>query len=189
VDLSTIVAISWWMIVPLAVLGSLLHFLYDWSRHNRVVAVFSAVNESYWEHIKIAVWPVLLLQVVLFAAGGWRYPAFVPAATIALYAIPIAMVGLVYLYKHFLGRNILWLDIALFVVAIAIAQATFVDLVQRLDAGPLTIVGALVFLTGLLVAFTRFTLVPPPEPDVFLDPITRKYGIRAHPDAPSDERD
>lgn len=36
-------------IIPLAIIGSLLHFVDDWSRHNRVVAVFAAVNESYWE--------------------------------------------------------------------------------------------------------------------------------------------
>ena len=49
-----IVAVSWWMILPLIVVGSLLHFLYDWTGEKRWAAVLGAVNESYWEHIKIA---------------------------------------------------------------------------------------------------------------------------------------
>jgi len=178
---SAIVAVSWWMILPLIGIGSLLHFLYDWTRHSRLVAVFGAVNESYWEHIKIAVWPTLLLQLVLFAAGGHRYPAFVPAATVALYAIPVAMVGLVFLYKHFVKRNRVWIDITVFGVVIAIAQAVFVDLLVRLDAGVGTVIAAVCFVAGLLTAFLRFTLRPPPETDVFIDPITGRYGLDGHP--------
>lgn len=180
--LESITLISLWMIVPLGVLGSLLHFLFDWTKHNRIVAIFAAVNESYWEHIKIAVWPVMLLQISLFIAGGNQFPSFVPAATIALYSIPITMVGLIFLYKSISRRNILWLDISLFFVVIAVAQSLFVLLLQQLNPTTGTIVLAVLFLVGLTAAFLRFTFHPPQEPDVFIDPINKKYGLRAHPD-------
>ena len=109
-DMTGIVSLSWWMVAPLIALGSLLHFLYDWTGQKRWAAVIGAVNESYWEHIKIAVWPVVLLQVILFALGGYHYPAFIPAATVAIYSLPISMIGIVWLYKAFTKRNILWLD-------------------------------------------------------------------------------
>ena len=86
--LESVTVLSWWMIFPLGVVGSLLHFVFDWTGPNRWAAIFSAVNESYWEHIKIAVWPTMLLQVILFVAGGYQYPAFIPAATIALGQVP-----------------------------------------------------------------------------------------------------
>jgi hypothetical protein len=35
---------------------------------------------------------------------------------------------------------------------------------------------------GLVLAFLLFTFRPPREPDVFLDPIKKDYGLRAHPD-------
>ena len=178
----TLVTVSWWMILPLSFVGSLLHFTFDWTGHNRLAAIFSAVNESYWEHIKIAIWPVVLLQIILFAAGGYQYPAFLPAATIALYSLPISMIGIVFLYKSITKRNILWLDIATFFVIIAVAQTLFVLVVEQLDPSSVTVVFAVVFLGGLLVAFLRFTLRPPSEPDVFIDPITEKYGLHAHPD-------
>ena len=184
--LETIVAISLWMIIPLGILGSLLHFLFDWTKHNRFVMLFAAVNESYWEHIKIAVWPVLILQDVLFLAGGYQISAFIPAATTALYSLPISMVGLVFVYKMITKRNILWLDIGLFFGVIAIAQTIFVLMLSQLDASAGTIGVSLVFLAGLVAAFLRFTLRPPEEPDVFIDPVNKKYGLGAHPDVDAD---
>jgi hypothetical protein len=180
--MNAVVLVSLFMIVPLGLIGSLLHFLFDWTRHNRFVAIFSAVNESYWEHIKIALWPVLLLQVLLFSLGGYLYLSFIPAATIALFSIPVSMVGLVFVYKWFTKRNILWLDISIFFVCIAIAQSIFVLVLEQLIPTTGTIVISGFFLSGLVVAFLLFTIRPPKEPDVFLDPTTRDYGLRAHPD-------
>ena len=180
--LDSVILFSLWMIVPLGLLGSVLHFLFDWTKHNRVVAFFSAVNESYWEHIKIAIWPVFLLQIVLFSLGGYQIPAFIPAATVALYSIPVSMVGLVFLYKSVTKRNILWLDISIFFVCIAIAQSIFVLVLGQLAPTSGTVVLSSLFLLGLIVAFLLFTFRPPREPDVFLDPINKGYGLRAHPD-------
>lgn len=180
--LETIVLTSLWAIVPLGILGSLLHFLFDWTKHNRVISVIAAVNESYWEHIKIAIWPVFLLQLSLFSAGGFQFLSFVPAATIALYTIPVAMTGLVFLYKSISKRNILWIDISIFFLVIAIAQVVFVLLLQEVNPSSGTILIALAFLVGLVVAFLRFTARPPKEPDVFIDPTNKKYGLKAHPD-------
>jgi hypothetical protein len=183
--IETIVLTSLWAIIPLGILGSLLHFLFDWTRHNNFVGVIAAVNESYWEHIKIAVWPVLLVQLCLFIAGGFQFSSFIPAATIALYSIPVAMIGLVFLYKAVSKRNILWIDISIFFMVIAIAQVVFVLLLQELNSSVWMILISSAFLVGLVVAFLRFTARPPLEPDVFIDPTNKKYGLRAHPDMDS----
>ena len=34
-DMTGIVSLSWWMVAPLIALGSLLHFLYDWTGQKR----------------------------------------------------------------------------------------------------------------------------------------------------------
>ena len=180
--IDSVISFSLWMIVPLGLLGSVLHFLFDWTKHNRFIAFFSALNESYWEHIKIAIWPVFLLKIVLFSLGGYQIASFVPAATIALYSIPVSMVGLVFLYKSVTKHNILWLDISIFFVCIAIAQSIFVLLLGQLAPTSGTVVMSSLFLLGLIVAFLLFTFRPPREPDVFLDPIKKDYGLRAHPD-------
>lgn len=45
-------------------LGSMLHFTFELSGGNPVVGVFSAVNESVWEHLKLAYWPALAYMVI-----------------------------------------------------------------------------------------------------------------------------
>lgn len=178
--MDTVVTLSWWMTVPLVVVGTLLHFAYDWSGHRRWVAVFSAVNESYWEHTKLAVWPVALWLVVLFALGGHQHTAFIPAATISLFSIPLTMVGIVVLYKRVTGRNVLWLDIAVFALVIVLSQTIFVQMIQQLAPGTVTVALSIAYLVGMLGAFVTHTLSPPDEPDIFIDPITGKYGIDGH---------
>ena len=180
-DMDALVAVSWWAIGPLIIVGTLLHFAFDWSGHNRFVAVFSAVNESYWEHVKIAAWPTMLLYAVLLPLGGAGHPSFIPAATVALYSIPVTMIGVVFAYKAVTRRNILWLDIAVFGLSIASAQAIFVGLFRGLDAGFVVVLISAVYLAGIVAAYLRFTLRPPEEPDVFRDPVTNRYGLRAHP--------
>lgn len=181
-SIETITTLSLWMILPLGLIGSILHFAFDWSKHNKIIALFAAVNESYWEHIKIAIWPVFLLQVILFVSGGYAYSSFIPAATTALYSIPICMVGLVFLYKTLTRRNVLLWDITVFFLVIAVAQVLFVLVLAQLAANIYLVLISLMFLLGIFAAFILFTWRPPREPDVFIDPINKKYGISAHDD-------
>ena len=96
-------------------------------------------------------------------------------------------IGLIFLYKTITKRNVLWIDITVFFIVIAIAQTVFVLMLSELAASTVTVILATVFLFGLLVAFSRFTLRPPREPDVFIDPMNQKYGLQAHPDLGPEE--
>ena len=44
----------------LFVLGSLLHFAYNFSRQNKIVGIFTPVNESIIEHSKLLLYPLIL---------------------------------------------------------------------------------------------------------------------------------
>ena len=54
--------VTTWLAALLA--GFVLHFLYQWWP-NAVTALFSPVNESLWEHIKLIFWPFLGAALVL----------------------------------------------------------------------------------------------------------------------------
>lgn len=57
--------------IPVIILGGvLLHFCFDWSGRRRLLAVFAPVNESVWEHLKMAYWPLLVLTGVQRLAGA-----------------------------------------------------------------------------------------------------------------------
>lgn len=43
--------------------GTLLHFTYEWSGNNFWVGLFSPVNESTWEHMKLLFFPMLFYSI------------------------------------------------------------------------------------------------------------------------------
>ena len=47
-----------------ALLGTLLHFLYDWTGQNVFAALVSGVNESTWEHMKLLYFPLFIFALV-----------------------------------------------------------------------------------------------------------------------------
>ena len=44
--------------------GTLLHFLYDWTNESILIAPFSGVNESTWEHMKLLFFPLFLFALI-----------------------------------------------------------------------------------------------------------------------------
>ena len=43
--------------------GTILHFLYDWTGESLLVAPFSGINESTWEHMKLLFWPMFVYAI------------------------------------------------------------------------------------------------------------------------------
>ena len=53
-----------------SILGTFLHFLFELTGENAAVALFSAVNESIWEHMKLIYYPMLLVALVQYRRFG-----------------------------------------------------------------------------------------------------------------------
>lgn len=93
-------------VVFIVFLGSGLHFTYKLSGENPVVAVFSAVNESVWEHLKLGFWPALLYAVIEYAYLGRLRENFLPSKAVGIYVIPFAIIALYYSYRAFLEESL-----------------------------------------------------------------------------------
>lgn len=90
----------------IAALSDLLHFLYELSGCNKVVAIFAAVNESSWEHIKICLTPTILWGIY----DGYIYganPNYFVAKLLSLLAIIALIPSIFYSYKKFTKKAIL----------------------------------------------------------------------------------
>jgi hypothetical protein len=48
-----------WVFAAAALVGTAAHFLYEPLGRPRLLVMFLPVNESPWEHVKLAVWPLL----------------------------------------------------------------------------------------------------------------------------------
>ena len=157
--------------------GTALHFLYAWRGQRSWAAVFSAVNESVWEHMKLLYVPLFLLSMVQLCCQGRTSSNYLSVrAASALFGTALIPV-LYYTYTGALGRDFLAADIAVFLLAAALTflldrvlrrKGTFGDGWQQ-------ILG-LLLLWGVMFLFLYLTFRPCHIP-LFRDPATGGYGI------------
>ena len=166
-------------IVFIIIFGSILHFTFEWSGGNAVFGVFSAVNESVWEHLKLGFWPAIVFALVEFKYLRKETNNFMFAKTIGVYLIPITIVVIFYSYTAIIGESVLVIDILSFVLAVVVGQLVSYRLLtgKRLPYN-LDLV-SLIALTLLGLAFVIFTFYPP-QLGLFQDPITGGYGLGGH---------
>ena len=165
-------------IIIISIVGTLSHFLYDISNHNKVVGLFSAVNESTWEHIKIALTPTLLWSILDGLIYGTNANYFY-AKFASLFIIIILMPTLYYGHKAIIKKEIFILDIISFYIVIISSQYLFYVLL-RIDTVPYIIEYLSCILTFLLFGGYMIHTLMPAKSFLFRDPLTNKYGYRAH---------
>ena len=102
------------------ILGVLSHFFYEWSGNNPIVALFSPVNESTWEHLKLIFYPILIVSVIEYFFLKEVYPNYICVKfTSTLLAMGITFV-LFYTYTGVYGKNVDFINIAIFFIAMAV---------------------------------------------------------------------
>lgn len=150
-----------------AVLGVLLHSLYQWFP-NPVLALVSPVRESVWEHVKLLYFP--LLGAALFlnrgSAPGGSAAGRAPWLA-AMLIVCVAMLGAGYLYHVTLRGEGLAFDLLLYAVLMAagfILPRTLWMLGQQ--AWGQRLMDGLTLLLGLLIVWFTFF---PPEAALFAD--------------------
>ena len=104
------------------ILGTLLHFTYQLSGENQVVAIFSAINESVWEHLKLLYFPMLLTTIIGYFYIGKSIPNFLCVKTIGIIVSMLFTVVFFYTYTGILGKNIAVIDISSFFIAVFIRR-------------------------------------------------------------------
>ena len=160
-----------------AVLGTFLHFLFELAGECSAAALFSAVNESIWEHMKLLYYPMVLFALYQYRAWGREVPGFwcVKGAGLALGLTLFPVIY--YTYTGILGTSADWFNISIFFLA---AGAAFFLEHRLLEDGAVCRVKNgwavfLILLTGTLFVFFTFF---PPEIPFFRDPITGTYGFQ-----------
>ncbi|MBR5473460.1 MAG: hypothetical protein IKU82_05685 [Clostridia bacterium] len=157
------------------VFGMLLHFLYDITG-SAFSALFSGVNESTWEHMKLLFFPMLIFAIFQSRYFAKDYNKFWCAKLIGILTGLIVIPTIYYTYKGILGISIDWFNILIFYIAAAvgfIVETRFMKSDKNFCKSPIV---AIIILCIIAVLFFVFTFAPPKIP-LFMDPITKTYGI------------
>ena len=159
------------------VLGTLLHFTYEWSGENAFVGSFSAVNESVWEHLKLVFFPMLIATIVEYFFVKDVSKNYIEAKTIGIFTAIAFIVVAFFTYSGIIGTSIIVIDILIFIISIILGEYVAYKLMKRENESTVaTEVLSIVILAFLLLCFVIFTYLPP-EVNLFRDVTTGVYGI------------
>jgi len=101
--------------------GSLAHFLYDWTGNNYIIGLFTPVNESLWEHMKLVFFPMLIYSLPMIFMFGKKFPCIISSLCIGNLTGTLLIPVFYYAYTSILGKNIFLFDIAIFIASVLIA--------------------------------------------------------------------
>ena len=154
-------------------LGTLLHFTFKWSNNNILVAAFSSVNESTWEHLKLLFFPMLITAIIghFYLKISQNYLCLKTKAIIISIVFTIVFF---YTYTGIIGTNFAFLDIGSFYVAVILGQYyTYKKINTNTNCNNYI---STIILFILFLCFIIFTFFPP-HIGLFKDPLTGMFGI------------
>ena len=152
-----------------------MHFLYEWT-NSLLSSPFSGVNESTWEHMKLFFFPAFLFaifQSFFFKEIKAFWLIKLKGTLLGLILIPIIF----YTYNGVIGKSPDWFNITIFFISAGLCFL-YEGLLFKANKAFKTnfkIAPVLIFCL-IALSFIIFTFYPP-HLNIFLDPITKTYGI------------
>lgn len=161
------------------IIGTLLHFVFEWSGRNFLVAFFSPVNESNWEHLKLLFIPFLVYSIFEYFQLSKNFKSFLPAKALGIVLGLYSIISFAYTFTGIIGTHILAVDIGIFVVSTLITYVVSYLVIKNWNVdGFVFNTLAILVIVLLFLLFMIFTFYPPIN-HLFQDPNTLSYGLEA----------
>lgn len=153
------------------IVGTLSHFVYNWSGKNFWVGFFFPINESTWEHMKLLYFPMLVCSFLLIPLLRKHYPCISSSLLAGILIGTFLIPTIFYTYTGILGYHIAILDICTFILSVFIAFLVVYRLTLscRLKSFTAELSLAIVILGIYFLLFTYLQ----PDLGIFVDPIYR----------------
>ena len=160
------------------ILGTILHFTYTWSGNNSIVGLFSAVNESTWEHLKLLFFSMLITTITGYFIFKDTFSNFLCSKTIGIIITMLFTVMFFYTYTGIIGTDYTFLNILTFILSVIIGEyVSYMLTINNFTFNKIFCISILIILTVLFFVFTFNS----PKINLFKDPLTNIYGIKKDP--------
>ncbi len=158
-----------------------MHFLYEFSNRSFIIGLFTPVNESVWEHLKLVYFPFVFLGILLniffnknydFNVKVWNY------INVSIIKISIFIVTFHYLYSFIFSDSSIIYDIILYYVSMLYGFKIVYNIFKK-DNALLNVKNINFHILSLFIFFIIFIIftIHPPKLNLFRDPISNTYGI------------
>mgnify|MGYP000979501247 CR=1 FL=1 len=160
--------------VIISILGTVLHFTHGWFKKGILLHIFSAINESTWEHMKLLVFPTLLVMVFQFVSIKDLYNNLWNSLLV-LFLVQVLTIPLLFEPLRFLIKKVpLLINILIFYFSIFLGLLFEYYFLSK-EIFIFNEYLCIFFIVLLLILFFIFTYYPP-KFFLFKDPVTKRYG-------------
>lgn len=144
--------------IILAAMGFVLHFAYDWSGQNKIIGLFSATNESAWEHLKLLFFPMLFITIWDSLKGNTG-PGFLKRRIMSIMAGMLIILIMFYTAFGVTSRIMDWYNIATYLIGLL--ATLILDNIITVEDNLYSAYTALALFILFTVAFAVFTFKAP----------------------------
>ena len=146
------------------VLGIAFHFVYDFSNNSTIIGIFTPINESVWEHLKLLFYPYLLYTIFEYYTTKNTYSQLI------IYKFYCSLIGMItiliihYTYSGILGKTYVLADITTFIISVGVAFCTSYYFISKDTENPQTKNFGIFLFLVMIGIFTLFTFYQPDLP-------------------------
>ena len=158
------------------VFGVLFHYTHNKYTRSLMLHIFSATNESTWEHLKLAFAPMFFLSFIHHFLLKSQYNNTLESNLLGILLTLLLIPTLYYPIRYILKKEVVLVSILIFVLSVILGYLLVYFLLNR----GISFLGegvSLGILIGLFILFGIFTFYTPKN-FLFKDPVTGQYGHR-----------
>ena len=153
-----LIGVFWIIIV-----GTLLHFTYEWSGDSAFVGIFSAINESVWEHLKLGYFALTFFILIEYWVLRYKTTSYFISKVSGIIAMSIFILVVHYSYIFIVKNDNLIVDIVAFVLGAIICQILSMNLMKMKFNKKTEYIGLAIYIL-IALFFVQFTFFTPDLP-------------------------
>ena len=159
-----------------AVLGTLMHFIYEWSNNNSIIGLFCPVNESPFEHLKLLFFPFLIWTFIeTIKLSQDKFNVYF-AKLIGIVSGMLFTLAVFYISNGMFGKNFEFVNIASFFIGILAAYIISYNIIKSSKGNGLINGISFALLIIIAIGFMFLTYFPFHIP-FFKDSQDNTFGI------------
>jgi hypothetical protein len=142
----------------IVIVGSLLHFTYEWSGKVPIVGYFSPVNESVWEHLKLGYFSLTFFMLIDFWVLRNKTTGYFAAKAAGIVSMNLFIVLVNFIYETVVDSTSSIFHIMLFIAGAFLCQYVSINVMRKPVSSRLNNIGLIVYIAiGLLhIVLTPF---------------------------------
>lgn len=147
-------------VILVLIVGTLSHFIYEWTGKNLIVGFLTPVNESTWEHMKLVFFPMLFYSFVMNKNLKQNFPCITSSLAFGILLGTLLIPAIFYTYTAILGDHVFILDLLTFALSVIIAFFVIYKLTLSCKLIKYTFL-LCILLFIIIICFFLFTYFPP----------------------------